>query len=281
MIAWALAVALCATSNPLSIVCLPLLGIQFFLAGNLRSRLCIAALAMLFVAYQVSGVNHGSAQSAVNLGSLVLATKVFLARVVCESFVGARAVNLLIVNGESRILYVGGAALLLMLGYLTISSDRPKRDVAIAVVAVGLAFAFVLISVMTRYTAPDKLDIYLIVPQLQRYFYVPKIMMLSVFAWQILPRLQRALGRPPMIALKRVFAVVAICLVIAALVSSNRFLYGGNVSEGLRVRQFINEVQLDLAKAESGQPYQAVHTLPRDWGGGVTMDIDQRKRNLR
>lgn len=279
--AWVVAVALCAASNPLSIMCLPLAVIHLFLAGSRRQKICVLALSGFLIAYQIFCVDHGSVRPVIEFQSITLALKTFLARVVCEVFIGPRITNLLVLSGESKFLYMGGSALLLLLLSMTASSAKPARNSLIVLSAVVFALSLVTIAVMTRYTTPETSGIYLNLVVLQRYFYVPKVTILSMFMWQIMPRLEQAVAGPPRRALKTSLVISAIGLFLVALAQGNSFLYGGNAPEGLRVKQLVEDVQTNLAKAKLGQPYSSTHVLPRDWGGGVTLDIDQRRRNLK
>lgn len=258
--AYAVAVALCAASHPLSILTVPLCVAQFVLNRHRSQRLFIAFCACAIVAYQAIGVQH-SINVTPSLHSVLWAMKVFLARVSFESVFGARATTLLTAHGSADYVYAFGIMILCMIASMVLTGKRQKRDAYIAGAMLLLAFAVVMISTMVRYVGSDNKWIHLNDPYLQRYIYIPKIIFTIMVLWQIVPRIQGALRSRN--AISRLAFLAACCVYVIAIIASNRFLYRESQTEGYRVREFIYSVFTDSRRAKRGEPYQSRHVLDR------------------
>ncbi len=270
---WTLAAAACAVSNPLSILILPIVLMSLRACEHTRQRLSLGILVTVLVLYQAFWVNHSAVSVNLSFGSLGYAVQVFLARVIFEAFVGAREVNLLVMNGHAFYAYAGGVASLAALGYMSFTGRKNARGWLITSVAVLLGFAMVLMPVLTRYNTPEAKAIYLVQPALQRYFYLPKILTLVICASLLFP-LQHKLTHGARAGVKLGLTVFVFAAYVVAITRRNAFLYESPREEGLRVKAFLASAYSDLAKARQGAPYEPIHTLPRQWAD-VVLDLDR------
>lgn len=172
----------------------------------------------------------------------------FLARVCFEAVFGAHVTTLLTVHGGARFVFVFGLIILSMIAFMVMASKRRQRDAFIAGGLLLLAFAIVLISTLVRYVEPDTRLIYLENPYLQRYMYVPRLIIALLLLWQLVPRIQGALRYQN--AIGRIALVAACCLYVAGIAADNLFLYRQSQTEGRRVRDFISSAYADLRRAE-------------------------------
>ncbi len=268
--AWAVSVVLCAASHPLSILVLPLCAVQFALNQHRSQRLFIVFCTCAIVAYQALGVKH-TADITPSFYSTLWALKVFLARVSFESVFGAHATTLLTTNAGAPYVYAFGVMVLCMTAFMVLSGPRPRRDASIAVSMLLLAFAIVAVSTLVRFVGPGKNLIYLKHPHLQRYFYIPKLILSLLVLWQLVPRIQGALRRHHTIA--KAALLGGCCVYIVSTTWDNRFLYGGSQMDGRRVRDFLDSAYGDLRRAEQGKPYQSQHTLERNGPWDIVLII--------
>lgn len=274
LVGWVLAVVLCIASHPLSLLVLPLCAFQFVVSKRASHRVAVGLCVVAVVLYQWLGVNQGG-HGPPSPGAVVWALQVFLSRVLFEMLFGAQLATTL--NAQGMGLAVNCVAGLILFGLvmMVLRGERPKRDLAVIICALLLAFAIVLLSTMTRYVGTEADRLYLESPGMQRYIYISKLIFGFLILWKVLPRVERFLkGKraPAKAILICVFAVY-----VVGLNFHNRSLYGHKPGEGRKLHDFLVDVEADRARARRGEPHQAQHTLDRGGHWNVVLIIDRDK----
>jgi hypothetical protein len=267
--AYFLGVVICSLSHPLSVLAAPLCVAQLVTTRAPLDRLLLLVCAGVILGYQVLGVDHGSAFGA-SAASLEFAAAVFLSRVAFESIFGAHVTGALVAQGASHYVYLVGISILCFIGALLLGDPQHRRRVSLAA-ALTLAFVMVVVSTLTRYTGPGK-RLYLLDPHVQRYFYVPKLIVVIVVLSYVVPRARGVCLKRPLVAPM----VMGIGLAYLTGVNlDNTFLYRSPDAEGKRVKQFLTAVNADLNRAKTGRDYTSEHVLDRDRVWDIVLNIDQ------
>ncbi len=267
------AIALCAASHPLSILALPLVGLQLLLDERPMQRLAMLTAAALMLGYQLLWVDH-TATAVPALEATLRAVKLFLGRVCFESVAGAHATTSLLAGSAGFVAYLGGLGLLAALGAALWWSDHRRRDAGIVVGALSLAFAIVLVSALFKNFGPQTDAIFLEDPRLQRYLYVPKLIVLTLLLGRLAPWLRRIPSRGNELLLGAL--ALAGALYLLAVHTDNAALYYQSEAEGRRVRDFVHALHLDQQRAARGEPHQAQHRLERPGDWSITVTIPER-----
>lgn len=271
---WSALLCFAALSMPLSIILMPFLVGQFFLHKELRQRLTVVMVIIVLALYQFFWVEH-SGRMDISIAKFLFSFKVFLSRVMFESFLGAKVTTLLVANGLSGYVYCFGLIFVLGLLSMIISGDQRTKNFVIFCVAVSLAFLVVFISVMVRCTTLDERIYWLTEPTLQRYFYVSKVIVVFLFGW----RLSRLID-PGYLSNKLLSSLLCVSAVIYlfAVNYSNKFLYSNNPAEGLRIGQLVAEASEEYRKKQIGLPYTNIHKLDRGGAWTFTLSLDEHTR---
>ena len=256
-------------SHPLSLIVLPILGLHLVLEKRWPQRLCAGLFILAIVAYQIFGVEHGAAVNA-SLSSAHLSVKLFLSRVVFEMAVGPMAGTTLIPE-NAQFVHYAAVTLLLFLGFLTLTSPASIRVKLGVGIAVGLAFGLVFASTAARLAnGPDAPHVFKF--YLQRYFYVPKLILMTLLLGEILRRLRltmQSVSFPAAAALGMAGVVY-----LTALNRANNRLYRNVHEDGVRIANFLGAVDQQVRLAKAGLPYVSDWKLPRQEGWEMTLNID-------
>lgn len=262
----------CVFSHPLSILVIPLCVFLFFLRKGVLQRAGLSVVMVSAIIYQLTAVNAG-VHLRPGLDALLLTWKVFLARVCFETVFGTHATHgLLMEQGLGVYLVYAVGMLILCLPFVLSWNEKEKKVVWAMIGALGLGLGIVAISCLTRY--PNQPDIFLIEANLQRYFYVPRLYLAILIMACLLSRVRTTFSR----AGKAMRCIVP-GLGIAYLVMVNAFnghRYGSSQEEGMRLRNFIRQVQDQRERARSGQPHQPEVVLERPGPWDIVIRVERR-----
>jgi hypothetical protein len=253
-----IAIILCILSHPLAIVVVPICIIHLVLARNWLQRLCVGSFILTVFLYQVFGVNHSSSV-AITFGSFALATKLFLTRVLFEMVSGAK-VSTALLSAVPEGGHLLGFVVLSILVFLTVTGSSTSQVKWATPLALLLMFGVVFASVAARISSDFITEISN--PYLQRYFYVPKLVVAVLLLSQVVPRVRNSMSRVGLLAKGLVLASVAIYLLEDNRV--NNYLYRSSLSEGRRVEGFLADVQTNVERARAGLPYASERILQRE-----------------
>lgn len=268
---YSVAIILGIFSHPLSLVVFPILLLHLILDKRLPQRVCVGVFMATIIADQLFAVEHSQSVHATGSG-VHLAIKLFLSRVVFETISGAMAGTTLIPENAQFVHYSALAILGIVLS-LTLSSRISWRAKCGVVIGLGLAFGIVLASTLARLaTGPDFPHVFKF--YLQRYFYVPKLLIAIFLLAQVIPRLRKFLSSLSIEAQIPFLGACAIYLI--GLNRSNNRLYANVHEDGVKIAAFLRTVQQHQAFARADQEYTSQWRLPRqETNWDIQLNIDE------
>ena len=296
---WCMLTVIVTFSNPLSIFGLPLLIAQWREVRTAAQRVTVALCGLTMAAYQLYGIQHHPVP-AISPASCIFAIRVYLSRVIVESVAGPRLTTALEAHGFGWLTAVTGVGLLLawfgcrqhlrrrfpgaFSRYSGNGSDETHRHrqllIWIELYLWVVAFAIVFTSVHLRYTEmenPAIRSIFLVEPNLQRYVYIPKMIIMYMVLSRVIPIL-RAWLENVSIPMKIVSGLVfSIYLMIVNV--HNISLWRTDPSEGRRLKAFLEEVDLNTRRKASGREYEPRMILERDGDWDIIFKFDTREVN--
>lgn len=257
-------------SHPLSLIILPILLIHLVLDKGFPQRICVAICIGTIVAYQLFGVERG-APIALSPESIHLSVRLFLSRVVFELLVGTMAGTTLIPD-NAQFVHYSALTILAGLAAWTLANKLSLGAKAGVAIAVGLAFGLIFASTAARLaTGPDLPHVFKF--YLQRYFYVPKLIMGGLLLAAAIALFRSARSSLPGAA--QVILLAGCGVHLLGLNRANNRLYENVHADGVKVAQFLAQVRQHVQLARAGSPYTAEWVMPREEGWEIRLDIDR------
>ena len=263
-----IAIILCILSHPLAIVVVPICVIHVVLAKGWPQKLCAGSFILAAFLYQVFGVNHTS-RLAITLGSFVLASKLFLTRVLFEMVSGAKTRTALL-SAVPEGGHLLGFVVLWIFVFLTVTGSSASRVKWATAMAVLLMFGVVFASVAARISSDFITEISN--PHLQRYFYVPKLVIAVLLLSQVIPRVRDGMSRGGLLAKCVILVGVAIYLLEDNRV--NNYLYSSSLAEGQTHKAFLTDVESNVERAEADRPYASERILRREDPWSLILNVN-------
>jgi len=288
LIGWSVLIAIVSVSNPLSFLGLPLLLLKWRGIRTVMQRSAVVLCGVIMVSYPVWGVQHHQLP-VITPASCLFAVRVFLSRVIVESIAGPRLITALEAHGWGGLTAAAGTVLLaIWLGFRwwfhgQQTGQSKKVDFTAGfqeVVGGGMylwmaAFAIVFISVHLRYAdlaAQAIRSIYLMEPNLQRYVYVPKLIVLYLVLSRGIPVFRGWLKRVS-IPVKIVSGLVLIAYLVIINVH-NAPLYRTDPVEGRRLKIFLEDAATNLRRRDGGGDYAPRMILERDGDWDIVLKFE-------
>lgn len=245
-------------SNPLSVVCVPLILWQLRRGSDSQEITVYVILIVACLAYQFLGVSHETDYGRSLVGRVYPFLTLLLERVVFETFFDGylrlwlRDLNLApLVWGFSVTIIM--ATVLVLLRNRRAGTHLPYEFLCLcAFVVIAVAFGTIVGRSAGTWLVAEIVD-----ETVQRYYYVPRFffLLLELILICSLVPLNRSIG------IKGLFAICIVGIYLAVFNIENSFLYATSYDEGQRVASFIQ--QLEERRRYGGGDREEEFVLPR------------------
>lgn len=276
---WSISILICTASNPLSILALPLIIRHGVDSKTIAQKAAISVCALNVILYQIWGIQtHPFPRLTVE--SILFSCRVFLSRVIVEILVGPRITIALEARHKGWVTCLVGAGLLIFWVLFRIHRSKNQDETVDATFKTLCwtelylwltALLIVIISTHLRHLNDERL-IFLLEPNLQRYIYVPKLMISYLVLSRLVPVIHCRVKRLTIPSLCVATLLFVIYLSLINIV--NAFLYRSDAQESRQLAVFLQEVQLNLDRKASGEPYNDRLVLVRDVDWDIRLRID-------